>query len=54
MFGRFGSSEIIIVAIVILVFFGGKKLPDFIRNVRKAIQEFKDASSDSDEDDKNS
>lgn len=38
-----GTTEIIIIAILILVFFGGKRLPDFIRSLSKSIEEFKKA-----------
>ncbi len=39
-----GLNEIIIVAIVILVLFGSKAIPNFIKGIAKAIREFRQAS----------
>ena len=36
-----GMPEIIIIAIVVLVFFGGKKLPELMHGVGKGIRDFK-------------
>lgn len=36
-----GVSEILIIALIILFFFGPKKLPEFIRGIGEAIKEFK-------------
>ncbi|PGH38719.1 MAG: twin-arginine translocase TatA/TatE family subunit [Candidatus Nephrothrix sp. EaCA] len=44
--GNFGTGEIIIVALVILVLFGAKKIPDFAKGLGKGIREFKDAIKD--------
>lgn len=38
-----GSGELIVILCVLLVLFGGKKLPDFARNLGKGIREFKKA-----------
>ncbi len=38
-----GSGEIIIILCVVLVLFGGKKLPEFARNLGKGVREFKRA-----------
>jgi sec-independent protein translocase protein TatA len=38
-----GAPEVIIIAIVILFLFGGKKLPEFIKGIGQAIAEFKKA-----------
>ena len=45
MFGL-GTPEIILIAIVILVLFGAKKIPDLMQGMGKGIKEFKKASSD--------
>jgi len=48
MFSNIGATEIIIVAVVILLIFGGKKLPEFARGLREAIREVrKSVSGDS-------
>jgi sec-independent protein translocase protein TatA len=38
----FGSSEMIIVLVIVLVIFGGSQLPKLARNLGKAQKEFKD------------
>lgn len=45
MFGL-GTQEIILIAIVILVLFGAKKIPDLMSGLGKGIKEFKKASRD--------
>jgi sec-independent protein translocase protein TatA len=40
-----GTTEIIIIAIVLLLLFGGKKLPEFGRGLGDAMKEFKKAFS---------
>ncbi len=49
MFGL-GSSEIILIAIVILVLFGAKKIPDMMQGLGRGIREFKKASKDIEDD----
>jgi len=46
MLKNIGTVEIIIIAIVLLVLFGGKKIPELIKNSAKAIKEFKKASKE--------
>lgn len=36
-----GMSEIVIIAIVVLFLFGGKKLPELMHGVGKGIRDFK-------------
>jgi sec-independent protein translocase protein TatA len=38
-----GSGELIVILCVLLVLFGGKKLPEFARSLGKGIREFKKA-----------
>ncbi len=38
-----GVPEMILIAVVILIFFGGKKIPELMRGVGKGMREFKDA-----------
>jgi sec-independent protein translocase protein TatA len=40
MFRNLGPFELIIIAVVIFVFFGGKKLPELARGIAKASEEF--------------
>lgn len=41
MFKSIGTTELIIVAVVLLVLFGGKKLPELGKGIGDAIREFK-------------
>lgn len=43
MFNRIGATEIIIVAVVILIIFGGKRLPEFAKGLGEAIRELRKA-----------
>lgn len=43
MFGRVGSTEIIVVLAVLLILFGGKKLPELAKGIGQALKEFKKA-----------
>ena len=38
-----GSGEIIVILFVVLILFGGKKLPEFAQSLGKGIREFKKA-----------
>lgn len=44
-----GSWELILILFVILILFGGKRLPEFARNLGKGLREFKKASQGLDE-----
>jgi sec-independent protein translocase protein TatA len=39
----FGSGEIVVILFVVLILFGGKKLPEFAQSLGKGIREFKKA-----------
>ena len=41
-----GTTEIVIICIVVLVLFGGKKLPELAKGLGKGLREFKNASRD--------
>ncbi len=43
MLQNLGTTEIIIIAIVLLVLFGGKKLPELSKGIADSIKEFKKA-----------
>jgi sec-independent protein translocase protein TatA len=43
--GNLGFQELIIIGIVVLVLFGGKKIPEFMRGLGKGIREFNDAKN---------
>ena len=43
--GIIGTQEIIIIALIILILFGAKKIPELMKGVGKGIKEFKDVTS---------
>jgi sec-independent protein translocase protein TatA len=48
--GNLGASEIIIIVLVVLLFFGAKKIPELMQGLGKGIREFKKATRDIEED----
>ena len=42
--GKIGPLEIFLVLAVVLLFFGGKKIPELMRGLGQGVKEFKDAS----------
>lgn len=48
MFKSLGTNELLIIAAVVLLMFGGKKIPEFIKGLGDAVKEFKNASGDED------
>jgi len=47
--GSFGFQEILLIAIVILVLFGARKIPEFMKGLGKGISEFNKETKDKDE-----
>ena len=41
-----GMSEILMIGIFVLVFFGAKKIPEFMKGLGKGVNEFKNAVKD--------
>ncbi len=41
-----GTGEILIVALVVLLLFGGKKIPELMRGLGKGVKSFKDGMND--------
>lgn len=48
MFKNLGTTELIIIAVVLLVLFGGKKLPELGKGIGDTIREFKKSLKDTD------
>ena len=40
--GNLGTGEIVIIAIVVLLLFGGKKIPELMKGMGKGVKNFKD------------
>lgn len=47
--GAFGWTEIAIIAVVILLLFGGKKIPELMRGLGGGLKEFKKAAGEDEE-----
>jgi sec-independent protein translocase protein TatA len=48
MLRNIGTTELIIIAVIVLVLFGGKKLPELGRGIGQAIKEFKKSAKNKD------
>ena len=46
---RLGTGEIILIAIVVLLLFGGKKIPELMRGLGKGVKSFKDGMNGKEE-----
>jgi len=41
-----GTSELVVISLVLLVLFGGKKLPELARGIGDSIREFRKAAKE--------
>lgn len=48
--GNLRAGEIILIALVILLLFGGKKIPELMRGIGKGIKSFKSGLKEAEED----
>lgn len=44
--GNLGMQELILVGLFVLIFFGSKKIPEFMRGLGKGVREFKESIKD--------
>jgi sec-independent protein translocase protein TatA len=49
LFMNIGIGEIVIIALVILLLFGGKKIPELMKGLGKGVKSFKDGLNEKDE-----
>lgn len=42
LFGTLGIGEILIIALIVLLFWGGKKIPEMMKGLGKGVKSFKD------------
>ncbi len=49
MFSRFGPTEIILILAVVLLLFGGKKIPELMKGLGSGMKEFKKAAKGEEE-----
>jgi sec-independent protein translocase protein TatA len=47
--GRLGPTEIILIVLVVVLLFGGKKIPELMKGLGNGIKEFKNASKEESE-----
>lgn len=52
--GMVGPTQILIIVLVILLLFGGKKIPELMRGLGRGVKEFKDGISGEEDKDKES
>jgi sec-independent protein translocase protein TatA len=50
MFGNLGTGEIILILLIVLIFFGAKKIPELAQGLGKGLREFRKAAKDIQED----
>lgn len=44
--GLIGAQEIIVILLIVLILFGGKKIPELMRGLGKGVREYKNAVND--------
>jgi len=47
--GNFGITEILIILVIVVLLFGGRKIPELLKGIGSGIKEFKKASKAEDE-----
>ena len=47
-----GAPELIVIVVLVLLLFGGKKIPELMRGLGKGIKEYKNASKEDTEENK--
>jgi sec-independent protein translocase protein TatA len=48
--GWIGSTELIVIVLVVLLLFGGRKIPELMKGIGKGIREFKSGLNNPDQD----
>ncbi len=46
LFSHLGTTELIIIAFVVLLLFGGKKIPELMKGIGKGVRSFKQGVND--------
>jgi sec-independent protein translocase protein TatA len=52
MMGNLGATEIILILLVVVLLFGGRKIPELMKGIGQGMKEFKKASKLDDDSDK--
>lgn len=50
LFGTLGATEIIIIALIVLLLFGGRKIPELMKGIGKGVRSFKEGVKGIEED----
>ncbi|MDB2702405.1 twin-arginine translocase TatA/TatE family subunit [Flavobacteriaceae bacterium] len=48
-FGAIGPQQIILILVIVLLLFGGRKIPELMRGLGTGIKEFKNATKEDEE-----
>ena len=48
--GGIGLQEVLLIALIVLLFFGGKKIPELMKGLGKGVRSFKDGISNMEKD----
>ena len=48
--GGIGMQEVLLIALVVLLFFGGKKIPELMKCLGKGVRSFKEGMNDIEKD----
>lgn len=48
--GNIGAGEILIIALVVLLFFGGRKIPELMKGLGKGVKSFKEGMNEVEKD----
>ena len=51
--GNIGTGEIIVIALVVLLLFGGKKIPDLMKSIGKGVRSFREGVKEVEDEIKN-
>lgn len=52
LFFGLGGQEVLLIALIVLLLFGGKKIPEMMKGLGKGVKSFKDGMKEIDEDTK--
>lgn len=44
--GKFGLTEILVILVIVVLLFGGRKIPELMKGLGTGIKEFKNAAKD--------
>ncbi|MCM1029563.1 MAG: twin-arginine translocase TatA/TatE family subunit [Pseudoflavonifractor sp.] len=50
--GGLGLPEIVLIAVVVLLFFGGKRIPELMKGLGKGVRSFRDGMKETEIDEK--